>query len=147
MRSTSTEEEKMMRYSLLFIIFFLVSCSIFKIRSSTDDTLLDFYNEEPAAYTQTSLRVTENARESIHARRYDDAVEQLNKALSIDPHNPFAYYFLGICYYEKKEHKRSNHFLEKAEQLFSSSKMIDGKLWKTKIHELRSLNQEKLRNL
>ncbi|HBQ21475.1 MAG: hypothetical protein A2Z91_04570 [Deltaproteobacteria bacterium GWA2_38_16] len=125
-----------------FIIIFCLastSCSFLKPRPTTDDPLLDFYSTEPAAHTRASLRLTEKARTQISPTTYTTAIDTLNKALTIDPQNPFAYYFLAWIYYEKDDYKKSNGFLEKAKQLFSPFPF-----WKAKSYELSSLNWEKL---
>lgn len=124
-----------------FLLVFFAGCAIFKSAPSTDDPLLNFYESEPPAYTKASLRLTEKAREQIQGAQYTSAMDTLNKALSLDPQNPFTYYFLALGYHQKSEYKKSNNFLEKAKQLFLSFPY-----WKAESYRLAGLNWEKLGN-
>jgi cytochrome c-type biogenesis protein CcmH/NrfG len=45
----------------------------------------------------------EEATELLHEERYREAVVELHKALQADPKNPYAYYFLGIAFFELGE--------------------------------------------
>jgi tetratricopeptide (TPR) repeat protein len=45
----------------------------------------------------------EEAVELLHEERFADAMVELRQALQIDPKNPYAYYFLGIAFFESGE--------------------------------------------
>jgi Flp pilus assembly protein TadD len=45
----------------------------------------------------------EEAVELLHEERYSDAMVELRRALLVDPKNPYAYYFLGIAFFESGE--------------------------------------------
>ena len=122
---------------LFFLVLSMISCSILRPKKTIDDPLLDFYSEEPASDTKASLRLTEKAREQLHARKKELAINTLNQALTIDPQNPFAYYFLALI--AQDQPTRSNGFLDKAKQLF-----IDMPFWNAKSYELSGQNWEKL---
>ncbi len=123
------------------LLFLIMSCAILKPMPSIDDPLLEFYKSAPAPQTHASLKATEKGRASIRAHELDQAIDQLNRALVIDPDNPFAYYFLALAYHEKGEYKKSNGFLDKAKQLLTPFPF-----WKSEAYELSAQNWEKLGN-
>ncbi|HEV3192019.1 MAG TPA: tetratricopeptide repeat protein, partial [Polyangiaceae bacterium] len=45
----------------------------------------------------------EEAVELLHEERFGDAMVELRRALQSDPKNPYAYYFLGIAFFESGE--------------------------------------------
>jgi Flp pilus assembly protein TadD len=45
----------------------------------------------------------EEATELLHEERYPEALVELREAIRRDPKNPYAYYFLGIAFYESGE--------------------------------------------
>jgi len=45
----------------------------------------------------------EEATELLHEERYREAMEELRAALDRDPRNPYAYYFLGVAFFEVGE--------------------------------------------
>jgi len=45
----------------------------------------------------------EEAVELLHEERFGEAMVELRRALRIDPKNPYAYYFLGIAFFESGE--------------------------------------------
>ncbi|HEY8038603.1 MAG TPA: tetratricopeptide repeat protein [Polyangiaceae bacterium] len=45
----------------------------------------------------------EEATELLHEERYREAMVELKRALEVDPRNPYAYYFLGIAFFEVGE--------------------------------------------
>ncbi len=124
-----------------FLLLLLPGCALFKPTASIDDPLINFYTDTPPAHTQAALRLTEKARNEIHAGREDLATEHLQKALTIDPQCPFPYYFLALNAHQNGDYKKSNGFLEKAKQLFTSFSF-----WKAKSYELAGQNFEKLGN-
>jgi Flp pilus assembly protein TadD len=47
--------------------------------------------------------VVEEATELLHEERFAEALVELRKVLQQDPKNPYAYYFLGIAFFESGE--------------------------------------------
>ncbi|APS00831.1 hypothetical protein BCY86_01555 [Pajaroellobacter abortibovis] len=45
----------------------------------------------------------EEVIELFHEEHFYQAMRQLHSILKVDPHNPYAYYFLGIAFYEVGE--------------------------------------------
>jgi len=135
---------KSRKYLLLLAIYFLIfsfslGCALFKPTASIDDPLLNFYVDTPPAHTQAALRLTEKARAEIQRGKQDVAIEHLQKALTIDPQCPFSYYFLALSAHHTGHYKKSNGFLEKAKQLFTSFSF-----WKAQSYQLAGQNFEKL---
>lgn len=47
----------------------------------------------------------EEATELLHEERYREAMAELRRVLQEDPRNPYAYYFLGVAFFEVGEHE------------------------------------------
>ena len=45
----------------------------------------------------------EDATELLHEERFREALRELGRVIRLDPHNPYAYYFLGIGLFEVGE--------------------------------------------
>jgi hypothetical protein len=68
----------------------------------------------PNPARSASLRMCEQARQEINAGRYDDAIRDLGRSISIDPSNSYAYVYLGRAYILKKDYKQALTFLGRA---------------------------------
>jgi Tfp pilus assembly protein PilF len=73
----------------------------------------------PAARA-ASIRVVEQARQQIQAKDSVSALQLLSQAISIDPTNPYAYFYLGRVYLAKRNAAQALTFFRRAEQGFSS---------------------------
>jgi tetratricopeptide (TPR) repeat protein len=62
-----------------------------------------------------SLRITEQARVALLAGRVDDAIRELSRAVSVDPNDPYAYFYLGRAYIAKNNLVQAITFLKRAE--------------------------------
>jgi hypothetical protein len=62
-----------------------------------------------------SLRLTEQARIELQNNQPDDALRTLARAVSIDPDNPFEYYFLGRAWMAKHNYAQALTFFKRAE--------------------------------
>jgi hypothetical protein len=67
-----------------------------------------------------ALRVTEQARVELQAGRTDEAMRDLGRAVSIDPGNPFEYFYLGRAYIARRNYHQALTFLERAEIGFAA---------------------------
>ncbi len=67
-----------------------------------------------------SIRTVERARDQIVSGNADEAIRSLSRALSIDPTNPYVYFYLGRAYFMKKNYAQALTFLQRAEIGFSS---------------------------
>jgi len=125
----------------LVLLLTLNQCALFRGKS-IDSPLADFYKQSPPAHTQAALRITEKGREELKDDQYDVAIEKLNRALVIDPYNPFAYYFLALANYKQQQHRKSLGFLTKAKQ-FSRPFPF----WRAQSYHLTGLNWKALGNI
>ena len=69
--------------------------------------------DQPAL--NASLRLAEQARQALGASRLDDAIRELGRAVSIDPANPYAYFYLGRAYMRKNDYPQALAFFGRAE--------------------------------
>ncbi|HEY1852296.1 MAG TPA: tetratricopeptide repeat protein, partial [Candidatus Binataceae bacterium] len=67
-----------------------------------------------------ALRVTEQARVELQAGHTDEAIRDLGRAVSIDPGNPFEYFYLGRAYIARRNYHQALTFLERAEIGFAA---------------------------
>ncbi len=62
-----------------------------------------------------SMRLTEDARRQLARGESDDAIRTLGRAVSIEPANPFEYFYLGRSYMAKKNYPQALTFFKRAE--------------------------------
>ena len=74
----------------------------------------------PTPALAASLRLTEEARRELDGGQNDDALRDLGRAVSIDPANPFEYFYLGRTYLLKKNSQQALTFFKRAEIGFAS---------------------------
>ena len=67
-----------------------------------------------------ALRETEQARLELQAGHTDEAMRDLGRAVSIDPGNPFEYFYLGRAYIARRNYHQALTFLERAEIGFAA---------------------------
>lgn len=67
-----------------------------------------------------SIRVTESARKELAAGSSDAALRDLARAVSIDPGNSFAYYYLGRAYLARRNYSQALTFFQRAELGFGT---------------------------
>jgi tetratricopeptide (TPR) repeat protein len=66
-----------------------------------------------------SLRLTEQAREELADGAGDGALRDLGRAVSIDPGDPFEYYYLGRVYLARKNYTQALTFFQRSELGFA----------------------------
>lgn len=86
--------------------------------SSLDPIIQRVRVSEPAL--AASLRLTDQARDEILHQHEDDAVQTLGRAISIEPSNPYAYFYLSRAYMLKKNYPQALTFFNRAELGFGS---------------------------
>ncbi len=75
--------------------------------------LIDSTKDQPAL--NASLRFVEQGRQALGASRLDDAIRDLGRAVSIDPTDPYAYFYLGRAYMIKKDYGQALAFFGRSE--------------------------------
>jgi hypothetical protein len=62
-----------------------------------------------------SLRITEQQRVELDRGHTDDAIRELAHAVSIDPSNSYAYFYLGRAYIARRDYGQAQTFFKRAE--------------------------------
>jgi len=76
-------------------------------------TLIASTKDQPAF--NASLRATEDGRKALEASKLDEAIRELGRAVSIDPSDPYAYFYLGRAYMTKRDFQQALAFFGRAE--------------------------------
>ncbi len=69
--------------------------------------------DQPAL--NASLRFAEQGRRALEASKLEDANRDLGRAISIDPTDPYAYFYLGRTYMAKKDYTQALAFFGRSE--------------------------------
>jgi tetratricopeptide (TPR) repeat protein len=81
----------------------------------SDSSLAPLINTAPTPARATSLRITEQQRVELERGHTDDAIRELAHAISIDPSNSYAYFYLGRAYIARKDYGQALTFFKRAE--------------------------------
>lgn len=131
--------------TLLFSFLIVPGCALPPPTPSEDDRLrLPAGSERESAPAKTgqqmaSLELTERGRRTLDQGQVDQALSLLQKAISLDPRNPYAYYYLGKARYIKKDYDRILTPLEQARVYF-----LNERVWLSRVHTLRGQTFEAL---
>jgi tetratricopeptide (TPR) repeat protein len=79
-----------------------------------DQSLDPEINNAVAPTLAASLRLAESARTQLADGRVDDALRDLGRAVSLDPSDAFAYYYLGRAYLARKNYIQAQTFFRRA---------------------------------
>lgn len=86
-----------------------------------------------------SLELTERGRDTLLSGQVDQAISLFQKALSLDPRNPYAYFYLGEARFIRKEYQETLTPLEQARVYF-----LKDRHWLSRVHTLRGRTFEAL---
>ena len=81
----------------------------------SDSSLATLINSAPTPARAASLRITEHERVELERGHTDDAIRELAHAISIDPSNSYAYFYLGRAYIARKDYGQALTFFKRAE--------------------------------
>jgi tetratricopeptide (TPR) repeat protein len=81
---------------------------------------------------EASFQLTDQGRQLMASGRPDEAASVFQKAISLYPNNPYAYYYLGQARYLKKDYGRSLPPLGQAESFLSGDPS-----WLARVYALR----------
>ena len=104
-----------------------------------DKPLTELIQPETSPQRAASLRLTEDGKAYLQSGNLIKASEALEKAITIDTSNPYAYYYFARLRSEKGEYKQSLGLLSKAEILFK-----DSQFWLSNVYSLMGRNHESL---
>jgi len=86
----------------------------------SDSSLQSMIDKEQNPARAASMRIAEQARTELLGGHPDEASRDLARAVSIDPSDPYAYFYLGRAYIVKKNYPQAMTFLKRAEIGFGS---------------------------
>ena len=68
-----------------------------------------------------SLHLTDQARADLDGGRADAAIRELGRAITVDPNNPYGYFYLGRAYLSQKDYQQALTFFRHATVGFGSN--------------------------
>jgi len=95
----------------------------------SDSSLEPLINAAPTPARAASLRITEKQRVELEKGHVDDAVRELAHAISIDPSNSYAYFYLGRAYVARKGYAQALTFFKRAEIGLASNSAWLGEIY------------------
>ena len=95
----------------------------------SDSSLEPLINSAPTPARAASLRITEQQRIELEKGHTDDAVRELEHAVSIDPSNSYAYFYLGRAYVARKGYAQALTFFKRAEIGLASNSAWLGEIY------------------
>jgi tetratricopeptide (TPR) repeat protein len=95
----------------------------------SDSSLAPLINAAPTPARAASLRITEKQRVELAKGHVDDAVRELAHAVSIDPSNSYAYFYLGRAYVARKGYPQALTFFKRAEIGLASNSAWLGEIY------------------
>jgi hypothetical protein len=81
----------------------------------SDSSLAPLIASAPTPARAASLRITEQERVELDRGHIDDAIRGLAHAISIDPSNSYAYFYLGRAYIARRDYGQAQTFFKRAE--------------------------------
>jgi len=81
----------------------------------SDSSLAPLIDSAPTPARAASLRITEQQRIELERGHTDDAIRELAHAISIDPSNSYAYFYLGSAYVARRDYGQAQTFFKRAE--------------------------------
>jgi tetratricopeptide repeat protein len=81
----------------------------------SDSSLAPLIASAPTPARAASLRITEQQRVELERGHTDDAIRELAHAISIDPSNSYAYFYLGRAYIARRDYGQAQTFFRRAE--------------------------------
>ncbi len=90
----------------------------------SDSSLQSLIDQEQNPARAASMRIAEQARAELLDGHPDAASRELARAVSIDPSDPYAYFYLGRAYIAEKNYSQAMTFLKRAEIGFGSQNAL-----------------------
>src|SRR5580700_2075270 len=81
----------------------------------SDSSLAPLIASAPTPARAASLRITEQQRVELERGHTDDAIRELAHAISLDPSNSYAYFYLGRAYIARRNYGQAQTFFKRAE--------------------------------
>jgi hypothetical protein len=81
----------------------------------SDASLAPLIDTAPTPARAASLRITEAQRVELERGHTGDAIRELAHAISIDPSNSYAYFYLGRAYVARRDYGQAQTFFRRAQ--------------------------------
>jgi tetratricopeptide repeat protein len=81
----------------------------------SDSSLTPLIETAPTPARAASLRITEQQRIELDQGHTDGAIRELAHAISIDPSNSYAYFYLGRAYVARRDYGQAQTFFKRSE--------------------------------
>ncbi len=81
----------------------------------SDASLTPLIDTAPTPARAASLRITEAQRVELERGHTEDAIRELAHAISIDPSDSYAYFYLGRAYVARRDYGQAQTFFRRAE--------------------------------
>jgi tetratricopeptide (TPR) repeat protein len=81
----------------------------------SDESLQQLVATAATPALAASLRITEQERIELERGHTDDAIRELGHAISIDPSNSYAYFYLGRAYAVRRDYGQALTFFKRSE--------------------------------
>ncbi len=81
----------------------------------SDSSLTPLIDTAPTPARAASLRITEQERVELEQGHTDEAIRELAHAISIDPSNSYAYFYLGRAYVARRDYGQAQTFFKRAQ--------------------------------
>ena len=129
----------------LFLILFLAACAGKKAPehakppADAHQTPVGASNDEETAERMASNALVDDGERVFTSGRYDSAADLFQQAVTVDPTNGAAYYYLALTKTKSGEYGEAEGLIDKADQLLRSNPE-----WTDKLEELkREFNRNK----
>jgi tetratricopeptide (TPR) repeat protein len=78
------------------------------------ESLVPMITPTTPPHVAAAIRLVQSAREELASGDTDAALESLERAITVDPNNPYAYYFLAETYFARGTYDQAVVFADKA---------------------------------
>jgi tetratricopeptide (TPR) repeat protein len=95
----------------------------------SDSSLAPLIDTAPTPARAASLRITEQQRVELEHGHTDGAIRELAHAISIDPSNSYAYFYLGRAYVARSQYAQAQTFFKRAEIGLASNSAWLGEIY------------------
>lgn len=82
--------------------------------ASEDESLLAKIGPKTAPNVAAAFRLIDDGRQKMNQHSYDNALDRLERAVAIDPTNPYGYYYLAQVHYQRKHYDQAIAFANRA---------------------------------
>ena len=135
------------RLWLLLIILMMVagSCAkkiVTREEAEREAAFPDMSFESQSPKRRASLEFTQEGFRESEGGMYVRAMKKFEKAIDVDPSNPFAYFHYGVARYGMHEYEQSLRLFDEARDKFGENQK-----WQSRIYTYQGLNYKSIGNI